>query len=71
MQDVIGLKKKCAKGSAWMRKVVITQLFLFYEVETELYYEFVSRRKSSQKVSATWICINGKKIYETLKISYP
>ena len=68
MQDVMGLKNKCSKGSAWIQKGVSTLLSLFHEIEIEIYEEFVIRRKSSQKVSATWICVNGKKIYETLKI---
>ena len=69
MQDVMGLKNKCAKGSANIRKGVSIQSYPFHNIETELYKEFVSRIKSSQKVSATWIRINGNKIYETLK--YP
>ena len=68
MQYVMGLKNKCAKGLANIRKGVSTQSSPFHDIETELYKEFVSRIKSSQKVSATWIRINREKIYETLKI---
>ena len=71
MQDVMRLKNKYTKVSARIRKVVITQASPFHKIETELYKDFLSRRNSSQKVSATWICIIGKKIYETLKRSNP
>ena len=36
MQDAMGLKKKCAKGSAQIRKGVITQSSPLHEIETEL-----------------------------------
>ena len=63
MQNVMVLKNKCAKGSAWIRKGVSTQSSLLHEIETEIYEDFAIRRMSSQKVSATWICVNGNKIY--------
>ena len=71
MQDVMVLKNKFSIGSDWIRKVVSTQLSTFNDIEIELYKDFVSRRNISQKVSATWIRINGNKIYEALKRSNP
>ena len=71
IQYVMGLKNNFAKGIAHICKGVRTQSSPFHDIETELYNEFVVRKKGSQKVSATWIQINGKKIYETLKISNP
>jgi hypothetical protein len=43
----------------------------FHEMETELYADFTKMRKESRKVSANWIRIQGKKIFERMKTAHP
>ena len=40
----------------------------FHEIETELYSQFVEKRKKGQKVSSKWLQVNGRKIFNAKKL---
>ena len=43
----------------------------FHDIEVDLYKQFVEQRKNGRKVSASWIRITTRKIYNEKKANNP
>jgi len=68
LRDLLGTKK-IIKGKSGRRK---GQSHSPYdEIETNLYRQFTDQRKKGRKVSASWIQITAKKIFNQEKVAIP